>query len=795
MNRGAALPALKTSRRRRRWPKVVGGLLVLVLLLVAGVACYGWWQLSGSLPQLDGHRRVAGLGARTTITRDALGTATVEGANRRDVAFALGFVHGQERYFQMDLQRRVAAGELSGLVGAGAIDRDLDVRRHRLRSVAEAALAELPEDERAMLDAYRDGVNAGLAALRVPPFEYLLLRQRPEPWRSEDSLLSTAAMYLDLNANGENERELALARLRATFPRAVVSFLTAPDGRWESPLQGVASPPAYMPESTDLDLRHADADVPPAPATSVPPEAGKPGSNSFAVSGKLTGTGAAIVAGDMHLGLRTPDIWFRARLRYPDTSAPGGMRDLNGVTLPGTPALVAGSNGQVAWAFTNSYGDWADWVRVPSEKVTHYDEVIHVQGAADRHLDVAQTRFGPILARDTDGAPLALSWIGQLPRTYNMALMKLEQAANVDAALAIAPLAGIPPQNALFGDTQGHVAWTIVGNSIPVRSDYDALLPSDWSAPGTGWTGFLAPGDYPRITGRDRLWTANNRVVAGRDLAMLGDGGHDVGARAQQIADDLDARASFAPGDMLSIQLDDRAVFLTRWQQLLQATLARSNDAGLSQLRVLTERWSARADVGNVDYRLVRAFRDNVRAAVLAPFVERVARRFPGFAWPHDLRTEAAVWAMVQQQPPNLLDPRYADWNDLLRAAAQKVVDDLGSQPGGLAARTWGEANTAAIVHPLSRALPAFAARLIDMPREPLPGDRDMPRVQAPAFGASERFGIMPGHEGSSYLQMPGGQSDHPLSPFHGSGHRDWVEGRATPLLPGPAAHTLELDP
>jgi penicillin G amidase len=790
--RAASAPVMP---RKRRWPRVVGGLLVLVLLVAAGAAGYGWWQLSGSLPRLDGHRRVAGLDARVSIARDALGTVTVEGAKRRDVAFALGFVHAQERYFQMDLQRRAAAGELSELVGAGALELDLNVRRHRLRSVAQVALAQLPENERSVLDAYRDGVNAGLAALRTPPFEYLLLRQKPTAWRSEDSLLSTAAMYLDLNANGENGRELALAQLRATFPRSVVGFLTAPDGRWESPLQGVAAPPPYIPESHELDLRQADADAAPVAPAGVPTEAAKPGSNSFAVSGKLTATGAAIVAGDMHLGLRTPNIWFRARLRYPDASAPGGIRDLNGVTLPGTPALVAGSNGQVAWAFTNSYGDWADWVRVSTELVTHHDEVIHVHGGADRHLDVAQTRFGPILARDTDGAPLALSWVGQLPRAYNMALMKLEQAADVDAALAVAPLVGIPPQNVLFGDSQGHVAWSIVGNSIPLRSDYNALLPSDWSAPGAGWTGFLAPVDYPRITGRDRLWTANNRVVAGRDLAVLGDGGHDVGARAQQIADDLDARASFAPGDMLSIQLDDRAVFLTRWQQLLQATLKRSNDDGLSQLRELTERWSARADIGNVDYRLVRAFRDNVRAAVLAPFVERVARRFPGFAWPRDIQTEGAVWAMVQQQPANLLDPRYADWSDLLRAAAQKVVTDLGSQPGGLAARTWGEANTAAIVHPLSRALPPYVARFIDMPREPLPGDRDMPRVQAPAFGASERFGIMPGHEGSSYLQMPGDQSDHPLSPFHGSGHEDWVKGVATPLLPGKPRYVLTLEP
>jgi penicillin amidase len=789
------------SRRRR----LLGWSVLAVAVLLIAVAAAGWWMLAGSLARLDGELAVRGPVGPITLSRDALGTVTVEADDRRDVAFGLGFVHAQERYFQMDLQRRVAAGELAALVGKAAIEVDLDHRRHRLRDVAQRALVQLPPDQRRLLDAYRDGVNTGLAQLRVRPFEYLLLDERPQPWRSEDSLLSIAAMYLDLNENGNNTRELALAQMRAVLPAPVVSLLTSADGRWEAPLQGEATPPPFVPDATIFDLGHEPASA--ATANETP----APGSNNFAVAGKLTATGAALVAGDMHLGLRVPDIWFRTRMRYRDASAPGGVRDLNGVSLPGTPALVAGSNGQIAWAFTNSYGDWADWVRVTRDpndmgryrtdegwaQVDVHEETIEVHHGAPQSLKVEETRWGPILGKDTDGTPLALAWIGQWPRAYNMTLMELEQAGNLDAALAIAPKAGIPPQNFVVGDSNGRIGWTLIGNSIPLRHGIDPLQPADWSSADTGWTDFIAAEDYPRIVdpADGRLWTANNRVVSGRELAVLGEGGHDLGARAQQIADDLHARSSFAPSDMLSIQLDDRAVFLSRWQQLLQTTLARSEDPALVELRGLTANWSDHAAIDSVDYRLVRAFRQNVRTAVLAPFIERIHARFGDFAWPGDLSAEAAVWMLVQQRPAHLLDPRYADWPALLRAAAVKVTTDLGTQPGGLAARSWGETNRAAIRHPLSGALPAMLSRWLDMPSEPLPGDGNMPRVQAPAFGASERFGIMPGHEADSYLQMPGGQSDHPLSPFHGAGHADWVDGRATPLLPGPATHRLRLTP
>ena len=797
----------------RRW-RILCALLFTLLVLLLAAFFTGWYLLAGSRAQLNGVRRIASLSAPVNISRDALGTVTIEGKNRTDISYALGYVHAQERYFEMDLMRRMAAGELSALVGPAALKLDLNHRRHRLRAVVEAAYAQLPAAEKLQLDRYRDGVNAGLADLRVQPWEYLLLGSKPQPWRSEDSALVIAAMYLDLNSDGRNERELRIAQMRAVLPGPLVDFLLAPDPDWEAPLSGELSHAPVIPDADVFDLRHlAPTGSSASVATMLAPalDAPRPGSNNFAVAGSLTDSGAAILANDMHLGLRVPNIWFRTRLRYPDPGAPNGLRDVNGVSLPGTPAVIVGSNGQIAWGFTNSYGDWLDWVRVlrdpadPSRykvpegwaRLETHDEHIQVKGKPDTLLKVEDTRWGPIMGKDVDGTPLALAWIGAQPRGYNVELMQLEHMHDVASALSVAPRLGMPPQNLLVADSAGKIGWTIAGNSIPLRAGIDPLLPSDWSKPGTGWLGWATPAQYPRIENpaEGRLWTANNRTVDGDALALLGDGGHDLGARAQQIRDDLRSHGRFAPADLLDIQLDNRAVLLTRWQQLLQQTLADSHDPALRQLRQLSANWQGHAAIDSVDYRLVRAFRSQVSDAALAPFVAQVKHRYGDFSWPSENSAEAAVWALIQAQPAQLLDPKYHDWHALLVDAAKQVANDLGQQPGGLAARSWGERNRSQINHPLSAALPHWLGRLIDMPEQPLPGDNNMPRVAAPDFGASERLDVAPGHEAQGILEMPGGQSDNPLSPYFGAGHDDWVKGRPTSLLPGPAQHTLTLEP
>ncbi|HVX06215.1 MAG TPA: penicillin acylase family protein, partial [Rhodanobacteraceae bacterium] len=534
------------------------------------------------------------------------------------------------------------------------------------------------------------------------------------------------------------------------------------------------------------------------------------GSNGSAVGGALTG-GGAILANDPHLSLRVPNIWYRAQLRYPDPSDPGRMIALNGVTLPGAPALVIGSNGHIAWGFTNSSGDWMDWVRVirnprdPSQyrtpagwaTIVKHDEVIHVKGAADAHVTVEDTIWGPIMAKAPDGTSLALAWTAQDPRAVNLNLMKLETASTVDQALALAPTIGIPPQNLVVVDAHGDIGWSIAGSVIPVRAGFDPSVPADWSKPGTGWVGYATPAQDPRIANPagSRIWTANQRIVSGDALNLIGDGGYDLGARAQQVRDDLQARNRFNAGDMLDIQLDDRALFLARWQKLLLGVLDASHDPNLQALEPFVRNWQARAATGSVGYRIVRMFRLKVRENALAPFTARATAKWKDFEWPTPQVGEYAVWTLVTQKPAWLLDPKYKDWDALLADSAKQASNELAALPGPLADKTWGQSNAAKIDNPLSVALPEWLRGFFDMPHDQLAGDNNMPRVLRPAFGASMRLDVQPGNEADGILEMPAGQSDNPLSPWFGKGHEAWVHGKPAPLLPGPAKYRLSLSP
>jgi len=795
-----------------RWFRRIALALIVIVVIVLAIS---WRLLAGSRPQTSGDITLKGLSAPVTVVRDADGIPTITAQNRRDLAYALGYVHGQERFFQMDLQRRAAAGELAALVGPKALPVDENHRLHRFRALAERELALMNPSQRKFMAAYTAGVNAGLAHLSVRPWEYLLLDAKPQPWTDADTILTIDAMFFDLNQDGDNPRELDIARMRAVLPKALTDFLLSPSPRWEAPMQGGATEPVPIPAASVFDLRDSAmqkvASTRGARAVALTDRANAGiGSNGSAVGGVLTG-GGAILANDPHLSLRVPNIWYRAQLRYPDPADPQRMIDLNGVTLPGAPALVIGSNGHIAWGFTNSSGDWMDWVRVirnpanPSQyktpdgwaAVIKHDETIHVKGAPDAHVTVEDTLWGPIMGKAPDGTPLALAWTAHDPRAVNLNLMKLETADTVDQALALAPAIGIPPQNLVVADAHGNIGWSIAGSVIPVRAGYDPSVPADWSKPGTGWVGYATPAQVPSIMNPpdSRIWTANQRIVSGDALALIGDGDYDMGARARQVRDDLRARNHFNARDMLDIQLDDRALFLARWQKLLLGVLNASNDPELKILKPFVQDWQARAATGSVGYRIVRMFREKTRENALAPFTARATEKWDDFKWPSPQVGEYAVWTLITQKPAWLLDPKYKDWNALLASSAKQVAEELAALPGPLADKTWGKHNTAKIDNPLSVALPAWLARLFDMPHDELAGDNNMPRVLHPAFGASMRMDVQPGDEAHGILEMPAGQSDNPLSPWFGKGHEAWVHGKPTPLLPGPAKYRLTLLP
>jgi penicillin amidase len=540
-----------------------------------------------------------------------------------------------------------------------------------------------------------------------------------------------------------------------------------------------------------------------------------PGSNNWAVAGTHTAHGGALLANDMHLGLGVPNTWYRASLVWPEA---GAERRVTGVMLPGAPFVVVGSNGHVAWGFTNSQGDWADLVELEPDpqnpdayltpegprRFERTRETIRVKGQADEALEVVTTVWGPVIDTDHRGRKRALAWVPLRDGGLNAALVRMESARDLDEAQAIAPLAGIPHQNFVAADAKGRVGWTIMGR-IPRRVGYDGRLPSSWADGSRRWDGWVPNQEQPRIVDppSGRIWTANSRIVDGEKLALVGFGGYDLGARQRQIRDDLLATPKASEADMLRVQLDDRALFLARWQKLLLELLtpeATARDARRAEARRLLEAWGEHAATGSAGYRIVRQFRSRVSRDALLPLVAACQQADADFDYlgrrPNRgvRQWEGPLWALVSQRPPHLLDPSVASWEALLLAALDATLAELTAKEATLAGQTWGEHNRTLIQHPMSRALPQLASWL-DMPRQPLPGDSHMPRVQHPANGASERLAVSPGREDHGYFHMPAGQSGHLLSPHYRDGHAAWVNGEPTPFLPGPALHVLTLVP
>ena len=797
---------------------------VIFLLLISLSA--GWWFLRGSLPLLDGQLAVGigGPSAAVTIERDVAGAPTITGQNVEDVAYGLGFAHAQDRFFQMDLARRLAAGELAALIGVSAVPTDKKLRVFRFRAVAQRVVSDATPAQRSWVKAYTRGVNRGMAALRSRPWEYGVLRLKPQPWQAEDSILVLHSMWYQLqyqNIISEQARRQIISRIEsqvsdASLTASVTQFLFARGNEWDTPnFQTLAqahsangaepfqAPP--IPSPAVFNLRNFSVPgVNPAVTVNAPePESvSKVGSNAWVVSGRYTANGAALIAGDMHLGLRVPTVWYRARLRVNQSrmdNKEAQSMELNGVTLPGLPFIAAGSNGYIAWSFTNSYGNWVD-VNSVSCDATQFSarrERIEVAHAKAIEIEIKESLLGTLIDTGSDASSVAstcwvVRWLAVEPGATNLVALELMQARDVEAALSIAPSVGMPQQNFIVGDRSGHIAWSIIGR-IPI-GNLGPMTPRP-----VKWR---LSQEVPKIVDPEvgRLWSANARQVEGEFEVVLGNeqaqGGmsYDSGARVRQIRDDLlGLKNPATPMDMLNIQLDDRGLFLTRWQRLLLATLdedALKNSPQRIEMRRYVSVWGGRADPNSVGYRIVREFRDKTRQASWQMITS--ALKVAEGSRPNSL-FEGSLWRLVTEQPMHWLSRDYLDWRAFILTQVDQLADELNKSCGSLSRCRWGQFNTMQIRHPLSAALGPLGPYL-DMPTLESSGDHDMPRVVGPTFGASERFAVSPGHEAEGYLQIPGVQSGHPLSPFYRTGFEDWITGRARPLLPSATVYRLTLN-
>ena len=757
--------------------KVIKRLLLIVVVLALGGTAIVYGVLTLSLPTLDGKGRSDAVTQPVKVARDTLGQAVITAATRHDAAYGLGYAHGQDRFFQMDLLRRNAAGELSELFGKAALALDKKMRFHQLRKRSQAILKTLPEADKQLLKSYAQGVNEGLAQVGYPSFEYLLTGAEQQPWQSEDSLLVIFSMYLDLQT-ATFERDQALIQIQQQYGAKMVEFLTQPS-QYQAALDGSVLAPysqtiPQLPTQPLVAIKSITANL-------------EVGSNNWAVTADLTNTQAAMLSDDMHLSMAVPVIWYRAQLNYTHNNQ---AYQVTGVSLPGAPAIVVGSNNKIAWGFTNGYIDTADWIALTdSSKTWQVNEVITLDNGNDEIYPLTLSEYGPV--KYINNQPYALSWAAHQPYAVDMQLLQLEQAETVDDALNIASNVGIPVQNLMVVDSQGSAAWKHMGG-IPARtapSEF-AINENEYSAT---WQQNEVIRPFVKNPESGRLWTGNSRVVSAEDNARFGNGGYALGARATQIRDRLFEKQQFNEGDFYQLQLDNQARFLTPWHSLLLEQLKQQPEHNADYINAL-DNWQQCACSTSVGYTLVKTYRDEL-INILFSSIEASLNQQDGTLSYVKRDLEPAVWQLIKAQPASWVNPQFTNWEQQLQAAFEQTLAQLTAKFGNnIQNWQWGKVNELAIEHPFAKQIPLLS-KLLNMPTAPGFGDSYMPAVQKTSFGASQRFIAQPGYLESAILTVPGGQSGHPLSEFYRAGFDEYVEGKHTPLLPQTFMHQIEIVP
>ncbi|MDX1540710.1 MAG: penicillin acylase family protein, partial [Geminicoccaceae bacterium] len=553
------MQARTADRSPGRWRRRLGygALALLALVLLAGAA--GWLALSSSLPRYAGAVEVAGLERPASIRRDdRYAIPRIEALSLADATFAQGYAHAQDRLFQMEFQRRLAAGRLSEVVGETTIGVDRFMRTLGFHRLAEAALSHMAPATLRWLEAYAAGVNAFLKSRAglLPP-EFLLLRHfKVEPWRPADSVAWIKLMALNLSGNWRDE--VLRARLDGRLSPAQLDDLW-PDG----------------PESAPVTLALGD-ELGERLSLALPflPQPGY-GSNAWALAPGRTRTGGAILANDPHLGMQAPGTWYLVRLDWPDGR-------LAGASLPGVPGIVLGHNGEIAWGLTTTGGDVQDLFieRVDPEDPGRYltpeglapfevrDEVIEVRGGEPVALRVRSTRHGPVIS-DLGGSEAdllrqdevaALAWPALDPDDTTLeGLFGVMQAVDWDGFEGALSKVVAPQQNVFYADRRGRIGLYVPGR-VPVRKAGDGRLPVPGWTGAFDWTGWIPFDELPhRLDPADgQLVNANNKVVPD-DYPHLITTHWDAPFRAMRIVELIDGsdhdldRSATVQADVLSM--------------------------------------------------------------------------------------------------------------------------------------------------------------------------------------------------------------------------------------------------
>lgn len=785
----AAVPAPPRSWRRGI-PRLAIGLLA-TLGVLASIAIGTWlaWTRR-ALPRVDGEERLGGLAAPVTVRRDGLGVPHLQAGSIADVLRAQGYVTAQDRLWHMDVLRRRALGELSEAFGAGLVRADREARTLGLGFAARRELPTLPDDLRAALQSYADGVNAYTTAHpEALPLEYRLLRYEPRPWTPVDSLAVGMLLSLDLAQGWDSEAWRAFLDTR--LPPDVVDMLY---------------PTRFA------DDRVLVGDDPVSLTSPVTPGEHSRGSNNWVISGAHTATGKPLLANDPHLGLGVPSIWTAVHL-----SAPG--LEVAGVTLPGIPGVILGRNARVAWGCTNVHDDSADlyveefdparpdqyktadgW-----EKLTTRSEPIRVRdGQLSRSwhtedFEVRSTRRGPLV--EIRGRLYSLRWTMHTETGGFAAFHRMNHAAGWEDFREALRLFPGPSQNFVYADADGHIAWYSAGR-LPIRRGGDGSRPYPGPSADGDWLGYVPFEQLPHSVDppSGRLVTANNRLVGSAYPYKVTRGG--IGPwRAAAIFEGLEAREGWTADDIAKLQGERLSIpHRDLARALLQAAERHTGDAVWHEVAGELQGWNGRLDPESRPAALVSTTFRMLGERVIGPRVKdvplgRVLRRRP-----------AAIHRLIREQPASWLPAGDADWDATLRAswvaATTELSETLGADRG-----EWhqGALNRVQIRHPLSRAVPALGW-LLNPPAAEMGGAATTPNVLGvtpggEVEGPSMRFVADLADPDNTRLVNFMGQSGHVASEHYGDQLDPWLRVESRRLVFTPAAverearHTLKLVP
>lgn len=514
------------------------------------------------LPKERGKISLDGLHETVEILFDRYGVPHIYAENEDDLYFAQGYVHAQERLWQMELNRRIGSGRLSEFFGELTLETDRFCRRLGMHRAAADDLARLSTHNRRVLDTYARGVNAFIAEhSKRLPIEFTLLRSKPEPWQPTDSLLWGKMMGWNLGGNWETE--LVRAKIVAKIGVARASLLES----GYDPNHPLIIPPGIEYQGINLGLLEQYENI-----KQLSGFGHMGGSNNWVVDGSMTASGAPILCNDPHLGQAAPSIWYECHLVAGDI-------DVVGASFPGSPGVVIGHNQYIAWGVTNAVSDVEDLYieKFHPEKPHLYEyqgewkeatvvqEAIKVRGKKKAVIEeVRITQHGPVIsylpqehgADQSSELPLTIRWTGLERCDIISSIQKLNRASNWEEFRDALRDWDVPAQNFVYADTNGNIGYIMAG-AIPIRSQGQALVPSPGWTGEYEWTGYIPFDELPQTFNPPQhfIATANNRVVDDTYPYYITNEWLN-GYRAQRIRDLLKSKNKLTLDDMATIQGD-----------------------------------------------------------------------------------------------------------------------------------------------------------------------------------------------------------------------------------------------